>query len=1341
MNVLLSVGTRQASRWLQILCFLWTGIALVGTSRGQNAEDEFLIEPTAKAADVRNEGQLLQEIRVFFDWRRSVARATLGDGDITVTGPLGYSQRARFLSVEEVPGPLALPIDMAGNGEAPDPDAALIPQPVPMLVATYRVFPSDTHDGPWGPEQNGPYSIYLNAGEVTSSAGEFYAPALIGGFRVALGASEPVLPSAVSITIGRESMVSPNAAGIIEAGETYHALVDLLFAEQNVEVSDWGTVVREGNAFHVTVKASRIPGAAIAEPNGNLMPPRVFSHRYPLGALPVGDYRFVVRAQDQRIGLKEFRVEEAVPLDEAPPTASIAAGTLTQGGETWHDLRVVYEDASGVDPGSLDAGDLRVFNASRCEMNAGGLCAESGRLPLVFVEAHPTGADLRRVEALYRVGPPRGGWTPDANGFYTIVLEDAQVCDLRGNCNHLRALGGFQVAIQDAPPIPGTAFLRVNAFDSSHVTARVEVILDGCFAIASQSLRLDGNRFVLSATSVPTPCAPPQDPNEVHPPHGEVLEFDLGAPAPGVFVAVFLLNERQIAAVSFTVGGDPPVPAIAAVTVSSADPARVVANVHVDFLGHFAVTGQSIRRQGSTIYLDAKAEEQAIIAVFPPPPPSRADLVYEIGPLPPGAYKAVFVLNGRRLAEMGFPVGQVPPVPAMARIVMDASNPSHVVADVTVQFGDHYRVVSQAIRREANRFILVAVPEGPLPLGAPIPPPPVTLHYELGAVEPGQYASAFIMREHVYAATEFKVEGEGEAPFAAAVALAVDTKGAGVVLHAVVDFEDPFVVLVDPGTPQHDGRQFSIQAVAARANFFAEPDGAPVTYSYELGTLEAGSYSVVYRINGEIEARLVFIVEGPPRPPVPHVAFIEIHEGNASHFAEVGIVLERPDWQVLEWGELRREGNGFVVEIAVGSSDIAGDPAGDNPDLLPDGFAIDADGNPLVGGFPVRLVSHHYDLGILSPGEYAFTVTSQGDPVARKGFVVRGLGPVADLHATDIAEGGAESHRFSVHYSDPDGLNHDALRTAAVTVSGPDGFAAVAELLEYQRSANVPSTEATAVYTLGAPGGRWNPADNGRYRVAVDAAAVRDRLGNSLAKGALGFFDVRIHPEIPGGHGTVAITAQLTAMGEWVATVGVLAPGVTVTNWGEVARNGQVFLAKATAVRIEDDGNPPGAAPETHTYRLGELGPGHYRFVFKTSLGHCGQALIEVPGIPRDPVDNWIDFAGGERKSWNAFEAFAFALPPDGTDAPLVSPEIITGADQREHLGLRFRRLLGAVDVEYLLECSADMRTWYEAGESAEIVNRAIDIDGTETVHICLRASIDESAIRYLRVVARRIMP
>ncbi len=1327
-------GEWQPLRWLRMLGF---GAALLLPAASGFSQNGDLPGVMAQAEDVRVEGELSHDIQVSFDWQRSVKEATLGDSDITVTGPLGYAQRGQLISVREVPGPLPLPADAAGNGEFPELAAGVVPQPVPVVVATYRVFPSASHDGPWSPEQNGPYAIYLNAGEVATAAGEFYPPALIGGFRVALGVGEPVLPDEVRITIVREPSLLPDGGGIVGTSETLHARVELVFASQNVEVTDWGSVAREGNGFSVTVKAFRIPGVAPAGADGAIGPDRVFTHRYPLGMLAVGDYRFVVRSQNQRIGLEEFRVEAGGTVDVMPPVAVLVAGAVNRGGDAWHDLRVTYEDASGVDLGTLGASDLRVFNATRCALNAAGICADTGHLPLLFVAAQPTGNDLRKVEALYRVGPPSGGWTPEANGFYTVILGEGQVCDLRGNCNSLRTLGGFAVEIQDPPPGAGTASLTVNAFDPTQVTARVEVVLDGCFAIGSQSLRREGNRFFLSANALPTPCPPPSDPNDIPPPHTEVLDYALGAPAEGSYVAVFLLNGRQLAAASFFVGGEPPVPAKATIAVDTSSPSRVLANVHVDFDGHFAITGQSIRREGSTVFLLATAEEQAVIAIFPPPPPVPADLSYEIGALTTGNYRAVFVLNGRNLADIGFLVGPTPPVPATARLVVDSANPANVVATVTLQFADHYRIASQSVRREGTRFLLVGVPEGPLPILAPLPPQPITLSYELGAVEPGLYSAAFSMREHVYAGVEFKIGGDGEPVFPAEVALLVETAGTRAVLHAVVDFEDPYVVMVENGIPRREERRFTIDAKAARANFFAEPDGAPVRLSYDLGTLDPGKYVVLYRINGATEARIEFLIAPPP---LPHIAFIEISEGNASHFAKVGVVLDRPDLQVLDWGAVRREGNGFAVEIRVGTGNDTPDPAGEGVNGVPDGFGVDASGNPVLGGLPVRLVAHDYGLGVLAPGEYSFLVTSGGVPVARKGFAVRGAGPMAVLRAEDIAQAGAEAKRFTVHYSDPDGLDHEAIRGATVSVTGPDGFRAVATLREYVRSEDVPSSGATADYAIIAPGGRWDAADNGRYRISVEASAVRDRLGNPLANGALGSFEVRIVPEVPGGGGSVAISVQLAPSGDWIATVAVLVPGVTVTEWGEVARNGQVMLAMATAARLEPNLFPPGGAVETtHTYRLGELGPGHYRFVFKTSLGHCGQAIIEVPGIPRDAVDAWIDLAGGEREGWNAVEAFAFALRPNGTDVPLVSPEIIRQADQREHFGVRFRRLLGAVDLEYILECSADMRTWQEAGESAEIVNREIDIDGTETVHLCLRATMVESAIRYLRIVVRRV--
>ena len=568
-----------------------------------------------------------------------------------------------------------------------------------------------------------------------------------------------------------------------------------------------------------------------------------------------------------------------------------------------------------------------------------------------------------------------------------------------------------------------------------------------------------------------------------------------------------------------------------------------------------------------------------------------------------------------------------------------------------------------------------------------------------------------------------------------------------------VDASDPQnvsaeVILTLP--PQHVVTETSITrengTIFLDASAFATP-GVPgentsprvEMLSYTIGELPAGQYLAVFRLNGERLDAEGFVIKGDPGPIRPNIAFINIEEGNASHFAEVGVVLDRPGIDVLSWGEVSREENRFIVEIIVGPSDATIDP-NEPPVALPNGW------DAAIGGFPFRLVTNQYPLGVLQAGNFVFVITFGNVPVARKAFVVGGTGPKATLSAENIEEPKTTPHRFMIGFQDSDGLDHESIQSAAVSVHGPDGFEAEATLETYISTLDPLGAGASATYSLAAPGDTWDAEDSGGYRVSIDASAVLDLAGNPLARGELGGFTVRILPEPPVLPGNVEITTRLDD-GVWIADVKIEDEGIRVTNWGEeLIRHGRSILALAEAVEIDPNENTPGVPPNNeHRYTIGALSPGYYVFVFKSDLGHCGIARIRVPGMGDGGFNAWKEWmrdgiAAGEDARFN-FLAYAFAMRQDRHPAPEVEPAIFEGEDGRRHGGLRFRRLHGADDVEFIIQCSRDMIEWQDAGGLAEIIDREIDIDGTEIVHVCLVDSLSDCEFPFLRVVAKQVNP
>ena len=364
-------------------------------------------------------------------------------------------------------------------------------------------------------------------------------------------------------------------------------------------------------------------------------------------------------------------------------------------------------------------------------------------------------------------------------------------------------------------------------------------------------------------------------------------------------------------------------------------------------------------------------------------------MIYDLGELMPGGYWLKYSINGNFEKQHDFFVRPEGPIPAKVDLTV-ASDDQPVIATATIQFRDHYRIEDQNMRRIGNLFVLDATADGPLPLRAAIPPPPTKVDYELGELPEGLYFAAFRMNGFFYDFVQFTVDANGG--FEAEVELKIEVDE-HVKLTAIVDIDDPFVIVTDAGEPVIDGNIVRIFATAERVTFIAPPSGDPMTFEYELGELDAGKYRLIYYINEKAEASAGFIVPELPKPPVARISHIKISEGDASWLANVGVIL-LPGQEVIDWGKVRHDGNTFHVNVTVEWVDFA-PPIEPLPmpdiSLLPDGVTRDAEGDARIGIVPIRIVTHDYVLGVLVSGEYKFVVHSRDQVVAKKAFEVGDL--------------------------------------------------------------------------------------------------------------------------------------------------------------------------------------------------------------------------------------------------------------------------------------------------------------------------------------------------------------
>ena len=122
--------------------------------------------------------------------------------------------------------------------------------------------------------------------------------------------------------------------------------------------------------------------------------------------------------------------------------------------------------------------------------------------------------------------------------------------------------------------------------------------------------------------------------------------------------------------------------------------------------------------------------------------------------------------------------------------------------------------------------------------------------------------------------------------------------------------------------------------------------------------------------------------------------------------------------------------------------------------------------------------------------------------------------PVASLNVGNVTSEGSPSQPCSVTYTDATAVSLATLDSSDILVTGPAGYSNVIAFL----GADLPldGSPITASYSIAAPGGAWDVADNGTYTLTLLAGAVADTLNNAVAQTALGSFNVAIPTNAPG---------------------------------------------------------------------------------------------------------------------------------------------------------------------------------------------------------------------------------
>uniref|UniRef100_UPI001CFCD7C2 carbohydrate-binding protein n=1 Tax=Alloyangia pacifica TaxID=311180 RepID=UPI001CFCD7C2 len=202
------------------------------------------------------------------------------------------------------------------------------------------------------------------------------------------------------------------------------------------------------------------------------------------------------------------------------------------------------------------------------------------------------------------------------------------------------------------------------------------------------------------------------------------------------------------------------------------------------------------------------------------------------------------------------------------------------------------------------------------------------------------------------------------------------------------------------------------------------------------------------------------------------------------------------------------------------------------------------------------------------------------------------VAPVVDaVIAADITIAGGATASVVVTFSDDVALDASSIDVTDITVTGPGGPLAVTGVSLDTGSDGTPRS---ATYTVAAPGGSWDTADNGAYTVALAGGQVLDTSGNAVAaNAALASFNVAV-PVTPPPEDDVApvvdavIAADITIAGAATASVVVtfsddVALDASSIDVGDITVTGPGGPLTVTGVTLNAGGD---GSPRSATYTV-----------------------------------------------------------------------------------------------------------------------------------------------------------
>lgn len=406
------------------------------------------IPPVAElnTTNLTETGQSQHFLTVTYSDNLAIQVATIGDGDLWVTGPNGFSQIARLVSLNDF------------TDGTP-------------RTAVYAVAPPE--GSVWSAAHNGVYEVWMAGQQVADTEGQWVVPGKLGEFRVAVPVvyyearmdadpgwsldplwqfGKPAYPSGgPSAGATGTNVVGYNLNGTYENNlaprhATTPAINTLGSTSLTLRFQRW-LRLRRGDTATIEVSTNGLDWQTVWSTTSQVADNSWRRVQYDLPPAVVGSPTLRIRwglASNQAQTDLGWHLDDVELLgqgvfDNAPPRPALSVANITLAGTIAHSCSVQFTDETAVRLGSLDSEDLLITGPNGYQAYAQFVAAD---VPM----------DAPQVTASYTIPPPNGAWESQHNGTYTVTLVESAVDDVWGHATPQTVLGTFEVNIPAAEP-------------------------------------------------------------------------------------------------------------------------------------------------------------------------------------------------------------------------------------------------------------------------------------------------------------------------------------------------------------------------------------------------------------------------------------------------------------------------------------------------------------------------------------------------------------------------------------------------------------------------------------------------------------------------------------------------------------------------------------------------------------------------------------------------------------------------------------------------------------------------------------------------------------------------